>query len=300
MIDVRLDDWPTNRCRANVTARGCCAASTAGEAPGISREQIAESDHRLVRRGPDGGPACEMEPLGIRRVPLYNITNAQPLTGRRGCPKSKTMNETGEVFDPSRFSYEEEKYTRRVVRTYSPLVAAVCSKYAEDWDHRQDLCQETWTVVCAKANTYRPTATGSFRAWLYRVTTNVCISDLRFRIRAKEAMERYRVRECHKELWEDPRVEGEKTARETVSRAIWDSVATLPTRQHQAVTLTVLAEKSIQETAQIMGVVPATVRSHLRHAVQHLRKRAGPPSQTCGPRKRDGGDNGGAGMSEPA
>ena len=183
---------------------------------------------------------------------------------------------TPESFDAARFLSRDPEYCRQVLREYSPLVLAVCDSYAKDYDHAQDLYQETWLKVYAKARSYR--ATGSFRAWLGRLARNVCISDFRSRKSAAKRRARYTEELAGKGLVSrtpDPLGDSQ---RNRLHRTIREAIDELPKRERQALTLRLIEEKSPREVVRIMGVTRATVRSHLRHALLRLRRRMDDPA----------------------
>ncbi len=53
----------------------------------------------------------------------------------------------------------------------------VSRAYSNDLDHADDLFQEIWKRAFEKRGSFN--SRGSFRAWLHRLATNVCIGDYR-------------------------------------------------------------------------------------------------------------------------
>lgn len=172
------------------------------------------------------------------------------------------------MFDLKRFTSGDERYVREVVREHEPLVLVICRSFAQDDDHIEDLAQETWKTVCAKIDSFR--GEGSFRAWLSRVCARVCLTDARVRkTRADRAM---RYAEESKPLnWHqiDPLAQ---TERGQLQRAIHRALPELSDGERNAVTYRILEGRPPTECAELMGVTPATVRSHLRHAINRLRR----------------------------
>ena len=178
-------------------------------------------------------------------------------------------------FDAARFLSRDHDYCRRVVEEHASFVLGVCRLYARDHDHAEDLYQETWLKAYAKARTYR--ATGSFRAWLGRLARNVCVSDYRSARSAARGLERYAGEQATEEPAGQRRDPFEERERAALQRAILDAIDELPDREGQALTLRLIDEKGPREVARIMRVTPATVRSHIRHAFERLRKRIADP-----------------------
>ena len=174
------------------------------------------------------------------------------------------------MFDADRFLSGDRDYVREIIREYSPLVLVICQSYARDYDHAQDLYQETWKAVWAKGNTFR--GAGSFQAWLHKVATNTCVSDFRTRKAEKQGLVRYITASQGIEgAWAavDPLAQ---TEQRELHRAIHRVLPELSDGEREALVLRVIDERSAQEAANVMGVTPATVRSHVRHAMNRLRR----------------------------
>lgn len=172
------------------------------------------------------------------------------------------------MFDRERFASGDERHVREVVREHEPLVLMICRSFAQDDDHIEDLAQETWTTVYAKIDSFR--SEGTFRAWLSRVCTRVCLTDARARKTRAERAKRYA--EERKPLdWHqiDPLAQ---TGQREFQHAIHRALPELSDGERNAVTYRILEGRSPAECAELMGVTAATVRSHLRHAINRLRR----------------------------
>ena len=170
------------------------------------------------------------------------------------------------MFDARRFAAGDDKYVEEVIRNHSPMVLIVCQAYARDYDHAQDLYQEIWRTVWTKAESYR--GEGAFRAWLHRVATNVCRTDARARKKVAEARDAL-ASEAGSWSRVDPL---HQTHLRELQRAILRALPELTPGEREALTLRVLEGRKPAEVARIMNVTPATVRSHVRHALNHLRE----------------------------
>jgi len=172
------------------------------------------------------------------------------------------------VFNPERFASGDERYAREVVREHEPLVLVICRSFAQDDDHLEDLAQETWKTVCANIDSFR--AEGTFRAWLSRVCTRVCLTDVRTRKTRAERAKRY-AEESKLLDWHriDPLAQ---TEQRQLQHAIYRALPELSDGERDAVTYRILEGRPPAECAELMGVTQATVRSHLRHAINRLRR----------------------------
>ena len=185
------------------------------------------------------------------------------------------MDGRGQV-DIARFLSGEREYALEVVREYSPLIMLICREYAVDDDHELDLFQTVWTKVLSSAASYR--ADASFRTWLGRLARNACICDYRSRQRTAKAIDEHclqlesEIRRCE---IDDPL---ESAERERLRRQVQHAIDGLPPRERQAIILRIIEERKPAEVARIMRIAPATVRSHIRHALRRLRKNIEQPT----------------------
>jgi RNA polymerase sigma-70 factor (ECF subfamily) len=171
------------------------------------------------------------------------------------------------MVDVDRLHRGDAAYVEELIRAYGALVLGVARSFARDLDHADDLFQEVWQHVYRKRQSYQ--GRGSFEAWLHRLATNVCRSEYRGAKVRGRAMERLR------RLGDDPGlVEADSLSRLEVDQLhaeLRRALGDLSEREHEALMLRVLEEKSPDEVAQIMGVEKSTVRSLIRHALRRLR-----------------------------
>lgn len=168
------------------------------------------------------------------------------------------------VFDAERFSRGDRLYVRQLMDEYEAVVRTACASYARSPDHAEDLWQETWLLVLLKGHTYG--GRGSFRGWLSRIARNACLSELRA-VRTRVTSGEWTPDEL-RDASPGPlrRLEAEEV-RGSVGRALEH----LSEREREAVELRVIQGLPTSEVADRLGVRRATVRSHLRHAMNRLR-----------------------------
>ena len=172
------------------------------------------------------------------------------------------------MINVERFRAGERAYIEEVVRQHSSLVLLVCQAYAPDYDHAQDLFQDTWKTVLGQLDSF--SGRGSFRSWLYQVATNVCLSDLRAGRATTDKLEVYSRDRSAPRGWGgvDPLAE---TERRELHHAIHQALPLLSDGQRDVVLMRVMEGRAAKEVAALMGISQATVRSHLRHALNRLR-----------------------------
>ncbi len=104
---------------------------------------------------------------------------------------------------------------------------------------------------------------GDPKAWLYRVTVNVCNDHHRQRVPVLELDERRA----------DPAPNPERVVTlDQRKRLLMDGLATLPERERSSVVLRDIEGLSTAEVAAILGVAEGTVRSHISTARVKLAK----------------------------
>lgn len=71
---------------------------------------------------------------------------------------------------------DDSAFERLVEAMTRPLIA-MAYRYTGDWEWARDLTQETWVRVHDRIRRYDPVR--SFRAWIYTIHRNACLSHLR-------------------------------------------------------------------------------------------------------------------------
>jgi RNA polymerase sigma-70 factor (ECF subfamily) len=120
----------------------------------------------------------------------------------------------------------------------------------------------------------------SFRAWLYRIATNVCLAVLSKRTEPEPATDELSVLTPYPDAWLDelPSAAAEPGARydlrESVQLALLAAIQTLPPRQRAALLLRDVLGFSAKEVAQLLDVSSTSVHSAVRRARKTLEQRA--------------------------
>ena len=126
----------------------------------------------------------------------------------------------------------------------------------------------------------------SFRAWLYRISTNVCLAALGRRQQTETLVEPA-VLTPYPDAWLDelPSEDAEPGARydlrESVQLALLAAIQTLPPRQRAALLLRDVLGFSAKEVAQLLDVSSTSVDSAVRRARRTLEQRS--PGRTPPP-----------------
>lgn len=147
-------------------------------------------------------------------------------------------------------------------------------------DDALDGAQEVFVRVFTQAHRYQPSA--PFRAWLYRIATNVAIDIFRKRKRRWGGLLPQRSRRSNDRGDErdplDDVPDGDATALTGIldrerAEAIGRAVATLPGRYRDALVLRDLQDLSYEEVAEVLGCRVGTVKSRINRARNLLRQK---------------------------
>ena len=141
-----------------------------------------------------------------------------------------------------------------------PTVVAIAYALSGSRTGAEDIAQEAFLRA------YRDwDRVGSYEhrvAWVRRVAANLATSGLRRRVVEARALIRLAGR------WE-PAVDPLPAE----NAEFWAAVRALPSRQAQAVALYYLEDRSIQQTAAVLGCAEGTVKAHLAKARRALARR---------------------------
>lgn len=163
-----------------------------------------------------------------------------------------------------------------LVRRYRNQITNYVYRLTNDYDSAVDLAQETFLRVFRAADRYQ--ATYAFSTYIYRIATNLAITELRKRKRHKlvSLTGFFQSRDSFEEAAElDPAdlaplqdvamVDDER--RSAVARAI----ATLPEKYRVPLVLRDVEERSYEEIARILEMSEGTVKSRISRARAFLR-----------------------------
>jgi RNA polymerase sigma-70 factor (ECF subfamily) len=131
----------------------------------------------------------------------------------------------------------------------------------------EDLVQETMLRVHRHIGRYREE--GAFRAWVFRIATNLALSELRRRRHAAADALDAGVLGLRDPASPDPHEQVEADERERTMQA---ALAILADDQRAVILMRVRQEMGIREIAQVLCVPEGTVKSRIHHAVSKLRE----------------------------
>lgn len=165
------------------------------------------------------------------------------------------------------FQQGDESAFAALVDRYRTRVVNIAYRFLGDPDSAQDAAQEVFVKIYTSAKSFRPNA--AFTTWLYRITANACVDEIRKRRRSKT--------ESSNELPEfvsDSSTSPEEQVRlSELAREVRAAIAALPENQRMAVILQRYEELSYRQIADVLKTSIPAVESLIFRAKQSLKAR---------------------------
>lgn len=170
----------------------------------------------------------------------------------------------------------DEAAFQELVNRYRNPITNFVYRMLNDYDRAVDLAQETFVRVYMSVERYQ--ANYSFSTYIYRIASNLAITDLRQRKRRRlipipsffdkegEEME-FEIPDDRFVSPDDAMIEDER--REAISKAI----ATLPDKYRVAVVLRDVEGRSYEEIGDVLGLSDGTVKSRINRARNLLKEK---------------------------
>lgn len=155
----------------------------------------------------------------------------------------------------------------QIVHLHQEPVYRLAYLIVGDAQDAQDIAQETFIRAyrgLRRFDTARP-----LRPWLLQIAKNLSRNRLRAAGRYLAALQRafmHMPRGAHSAASAESYVEQRREV-----QALWDAIRLLPEQDQEVIYLRYMLDLSTQETAEVLGVAPGTVKSRLSRALGRLR-----------------------------
>ncbi len=169
----------------------------------------------------------------------------------------------------------EKTAFEEILRRYGDGLLGYLTRMSGSRDDAEDLFQETFQRVHAKAHTFRG---GNLRSWIFRIATNVAISGFR-KSRQLRAVSLDRQMECADGHGCDGASIVEADASSEPSRQVLlgerkeqvrRAIGQLPARQRAAVVLAYYQRMTYRQAAEAMGCSLGAVKTQMNRALKSL------------------------------
>jgi RNA polymerase sigma-70 factor (ECF subfamily) len=157
---------------------------------------------------------------------------------------------------------------------YQRELMAHCYRMSGSVHEAEDLVQETFLRAWKASATFQ--GRSSVRTWLYRIATNVCLTNLPAGLGTPDQMAGDALEENHEIAWLEPVPDAAVVVAEraTLRLAFVAALQHLPARQRAVLVLRDVLRWSAAETAEALETTVAAVNSALQRAHAQLAERA--------------------------
>lgn len=156
---------------------------------------------------------------------------------------------------------------KALLEEIGPPVRQWALAHTGDPDSASDLCQEVFLLLLRKISSYRGEA--CFLTWLFSVTRNQALEEVRRKGRHEKKMDRFKVEAG--EISSTPDGGEAQLDRKRMGEIITVFVRDLPQRQREVFQMSELQGLSSPEIGSILGLEPGSVRAALFKARRALR-----------------------------
>jgi len=158
------------------------------------------------------------------------------------------------------------EYTlEQLMRTYGNEVLRFAYSYVKDYDTAEDMFQEVFIKVNAKADSFRGEC--SVKTWILRITANTCKDFLK-----SAYQQRVTPMEEDTERTLSVSDTSEELEKQEEAEMVRRAVNALPEKYREVLICLYFEERSVAETARVLELNEGTVKSRLSRAREKLRE----------------------------
>lgn len=154
-------------------------------------------------------------------------------------------------------------YLGILLERYTLLIFGVSMKYLKNEEDAKDAVQQVFLKVAGELQKYQ---VAYFKSWLYMVTRNHCLMQLRHKNQG-----RHHVLQADMPAPVDDLALLQKFERETLLENMHEALQDLSEGQRTCLTLFYLEKKSYQEIATTTGLDLQQVKSHIQNGKRNMK-----------------------------
>lgn len=166
----------------------------------------------------------------------------------------------------------DQQYAAELFQRYTHLIFGICMKYFKDEEAAKDATMGIYEKLLKELQKFE---VGNFRSWLYALTKNYCLMQLRSAKAEQKRMDGYE--NFAREFMEDGELlhlDG-TDEHELMEQALGNALQELKMEQKWCIELFYLQNKSYQEVTEITGYSMKQVKSYLQNGKRNLKIRLG-------------------------
>lgn len=156
------------------------------------------------------------------------------------------------------FQNGDEKAFVQIVESYKNRVMSIAYRYLQNKEAAEDLAQEVFIKIYIARESYR--AQSKLFTWIYRITVNTCLNELRSKKDDRELFDTYQIADWN---GESP---GDSLEIARLEERIKKALEALPERQRMAVILQKYEGHSYEEIGRLMNCSKEAVDSLIQRA----------------------------------
>ncbi|HKF55109.1 MAG TPA: sigma-70 family RNA polymerase sigma factor [Blastocatellia bacterium] len=167
---------------------------------------------------------------------------------------------------------------QEIMRRYRNPIINFVYRMLDDYERSVDLAQETFIRIYTSAERYK--ANYNFSTYIYRIATNLAISELRQRKRRKLVPLLSSFTDDHGEAMEMDLADAAPLQDESLigderRQAVVRAIGSLPVKYRVAVVLRDIEGKSYEDIARVLKLSEGTVKSRINRARNLLKDKLG-------------------------
>ncbi len=149
-----------------------------------------------------------------------------------------------------------------IVEKYQDIVFSIALKVLRNRDDAEEMAQESFIKAYKSIHSFKGNA--KFSTWLYRITYNTCISEIRKRKMHFSSTEEIEIRDETQEINLDGIPE------ENRAKAIKEAMNQLPEDEYTLILLYYFEEQSVEEIGKVTGLSESNTKVKLFRARKKL------------------------------
>ncbi|MFT4062280.1 MAG: sigma-70 family RNA polymerase sigma factor [Edaphocola sp.] len=158
---------------------------------------------------------------------------------------------------------QDQEAFQNLYQRYAHLALGLCLKYLKDTEQAKDAVQNIFLRLWSNGDQY---AIRKFKPWLYQVTKNHCLMELR-----KKDPNQKIVAEWDLEATENDEGLHRHLSREQLLLQLMMCLRQLNNEQKSCIQYFYLHQKSYSETAELTGYEARQVKSHIQNGRRNLK-----------------------------
>lgn len=155
-----------------------------------------------------------------------------------------------------------------LIEAYQKKIFNLAFRMVGNYDDAGDLAQEALIRIFKSIAGFKGQST--FSTWIYRITTNVCLDEIRKRKNRKVLSLDEEIHaedgEMQRQIMSDDPLPDEIVEREELQRIVGDAIGNLPEEQRLVITLRDIQGLSYEEISEVLDCPSGTVKSRINRA----------------------------------